>query len=159
MSSTNNYFTSQTNEELLEKRKELIQLLKKRFSMNYISGILEAYDYFIEHKTDFDGATIVPDLYDFYNIEISALVHDYIYLKFNVASHLSSKRKADNLYKQMLINFTPLENDYERIKIAKRREKGLWVSSYLYWLFNQIKNGRMTKQQRIEFNNYIKKFD
>jgi hypothetical protein len=158
INSTNNFFTSNTPEQLSIKRNELLWFLKhnKRFNLSYIEGVMIAYDYFCINRTKFDGATIVTDLYDFYNIEISALVHDYIYLEFNVASHLPSKRRADRLYGNMLFDFN---NDKETIRIAKTRVLGLWFSSYHFWLYNRIKNGKMTNQQKIDFNNYIKKFE
>lgn len=158
INSTNNFFTSNTPEQLSIKRNELLCILKykKRFNLSYIDGVIIAYDYFCINRTQFDGATLVPDLYDFYDIEISALVHDYIYLEFNVASHLPSKRRADRLYGNMLLDFN---DDKETIRIAKTRKLGLWISSYAHWFYNQIKRGKMTNQKKIEFNNYIKKFE
>ena len=116
----------------------------------YKEVILEAYDYFTEHTDKYDGATAVRDLYDWKGLEFGALVHDYIYLKFNVASSFSYKNRADKLYKQMLFDFGKGKTT------AWVRKAGLDVSGYIYFsLFNRLKNGKMKDEQKTEFIKFL----
>ena len=117
----------------------------------YKEIILEAYDYFVEHTNEYDGATIVNDLYDWKGLEFGALVHDYIYLKFNVGSSLPYKRKADKLHGQMLKDFG--KGNWH----AWTRRTLLKWSNYLYWGYNKIKNGKMKDEQKTEFIKFLNK--
>lgn len=162
----NNFFTIQTSEELLIKRSELIKYLtyEKKFNINYTSNILEAYDFFVENpkdrkgKSNYNGASFVPDLYDFYNLQLSAMWHDYVYIYYRVASNLYYKKLADEQYYQMLIDFAPLVDDFEREDIAKLQLKGLNWSSLPYWIYSNIQFGAMGSERKKKFIEHLNKF-
>jgi len=151
--STNDFF-QRDYDELYRDRQQLSKLLKIRcFSLNYISAILEAYDFFVINKNDFDGATLLQDLYDYKNLDLKALVHDYIYLKFNCASSYTYKKKADNLFAKMHSHFH--NGDLERIT----RRTGLGISTTPFLIFNILKKGVMKKEQKNTMDLYLIKFN
>lgn len=155
------YFTQHTKEELITQRHELIKFLVHSKKCNYdvVCGIIEAYDYFINNPNYYDGATLVPDLYDWKTIEIGALIHDYIYLDFNIKSNWKYKNLADKLYKRTLIYFDA-ENNLRKTKlIANERKLGLLISTPFLWIFNKLKNGKMTDTQKHNFIKYYNKFN
>lgn len=73
-----NEFFKQSKEVLVTKRVDVETLLKiKGFdSTNY----LMAYDYFCEHTSAFDGATLVKDLPDLPKLDLNAMLHDFRYI-------------------------------------------------------------------------------
>ena len=62
-----------------------------------ISEYLKAFDYFVEHPTEFDGATIVKDLVDIGELDLDAMVHDYDYIH-GANRNFVKKWKADIKY-------------------------------------------------------------
>lgn len=68
-------FFKQDRETLANYRHKMIIMLiyKERSVDKYI----EAYDFFCEFTTKFDGATIVKDLCDLPKLDLDAMVHDY----------------------------------------------------------------------------------
>ena len=75
---------------------ETILYLKGRKS-HEISEYLKAFDYFVEHPTEFDGATIVKDLEDIKGLDLDAMVHDYDYIH-GANRNFIKKWKADLKY-------------------------------------------------------------
>lgn len=73
-------------------------LLLKGYTFEEACVYLKAYDYFCKNPAAFDGATIVKDLIDVPGLDLDAMLHDYQYLVFNVASNVKTKWKADWLY-------------------------------------------------------------
>ena len=65
--------------------------------MSDISDYLNAFDYFIGHPTEFDGATIVKDLVDIGELDLDAMVHDYDYIH-GANRNFVKKWKADIKY-------------------------------------------------------------
>ena len=87
--------------------------LDLKFKRDFVSDILnykglkndyflKAYDYFVVNPTEFDGATIIKDLNDIQDLDLSALVHDYQYIvelpKHKGLKWLKEKTKMDWLY-------------------------------------------------------------
>lgn len=99
LGSKNNFF-SQDKMILEEKRKELEYLISVLWNRNdYVKETyLKMYDFFCENPNKFDGATIVKDLCIIKGLDTSAMLHDYLYLKYKVAGHYKYKWKADWLY-------------------------------------------------------------
>ena len=75
---------------------EAILYLKGRKSYE-VSEYLKAFDYFVEHPTEFDGATIVKDLVDICELDLDAMVHDYDYIH-GANRNFIKKWKADIKY-------------------------------------------------------------
>ncbi len=47
------------------------------FSVNELTEVYKAFDYFIKNPHKFDGATIVADNYTINGLSVTAMVHDY----------------------------------------------------------------------------------
>lgn len=97
--SSNSYFF-QSKETLLEKKEQLKYILSVVWKRpNKVVDIyLDAYDYFCKYPNKFDGATIVSDIWILPNLDIFAMLHDYLYIKYNVAVNVYYKLLADYLY-------------------------------------------------------------
>lgn len=65
--------------DILRKNVKAYLHIKER-KMADISDYLNAFDYFIGHPNEFDGATIVKDLVDIGELDLDAMVHDYDYI-------------------------------------------------------------------------------
>jgi hypothetical protein len=93
------YFFNE-EEVLLKNREILIFLLKKVWLRNqYIIDLyLEAYDYFMKNPERFDGASIVADFFIMPDLDIWAMLHDYLYIKYSVACNYKYKYYADIIY-------------------------------------------------------------
>ena len=71
-------FFSQDREKLADYRHKMIMMLNyKKRKQKEIDKYIEAYDFFCRFTTQFDGATIVKDLYDLPKLDLDAMVHDY----------------------------------------------------------------------------------
>ncbi|NIJ45075.1 hypothetical protein FHR24_001514 [Wenyingzhuangia heitensis] len=163
--SKNNFFKQQkadVNEagrlqRLAHKRKVVKRLLEiKKFHEFEIDYFLEAYDYMVENKNVFDGATIVKDADDIPKLEISAMLHDYQYVallpKFKGSIWFKMKNKFDKEYRENLIRFGNMPqleiNKKVNLKIfqirfsfyvnseqrIKNRYNLLRISTPFYWL-------------------------
>lgn len=99
LGSKNNFFL-QDKKILDEKRKELEYLVSVLWNRDEFvkTMYLEIYDFFCENPKEFDGATIVKDLCIIRGLDTSAMLHDYLYLIYNVAGNYKYKWKADLLY-------------------------------------------------------------
>ena len=75
-------YTFYNDKETLEKYRKYLKVLLyiKGRDIKDIQEYLNAYNYFITHPSEFDGATIVKDLVDFGELDLDAMVHDYEYL-------------------------------------------------------------------------------
>ena len=69
--------------DILRKNIKAYLHIKER-KMSDISDYLTAFDYFVEHPTEFDGATIVKDLVDIGELDLDAMVHDYCFIKYKI---------------------------------------------------------------------------
>lgn len=100
MLGSKNDFFSQDKTILEEKRKELEYLVSVLWNRSdFVKEMyLEIYDFFCENPKEYDGATIVKDLCIIKGLDTSAMLHDYLYLHYNVASNYKYKWLADYLY-------------------------------------------------------------
>lgn len=90
---TQNYLT------LKQKRFDVIKLLEiKGYSEVQIEVYLKAYDYFTFYPKDYDGATIVKDLCDLPRLDLDAMLHDYQFVKYNVAKSFYYKHLSNWIY-------------------------------------------------------------
>ncbi|MGJ8760371.1 MAG: hypothetical protein ACSHXA_07475 [Polaribacter sp.] len=107
-----NDFFSQSVEELAKGRLKLISTYQNYGrNNNAILDVLEAYDYFCKNPLEYDGSTIVRDLFDIKNngfkLSGSSLRHDYEYIfgaKYNWIKNYKSNVKY---YNSLLSNGKP----------------------------------------------------
>ena len=119
-------------------------MITQGFSSKKRDIYLTAYDYFCICPMDFDGATIVKDLNHIPGLDINAMLHDYHYLIFNVASNFTYKWKADWLYaKEMEIT--------GKGYLSWIRWFGLKITGplFVFWAF--FRRGKITRNQELEF--------
>jgi hypothetical protein len=94
---------------------------------------LRAYDYFTEHPTKYDGATIVKDLDDVFGLDLSALCHDYDYIvrlkRYKGLKWLKMKFKYDWEYGKRM------EEMGKSILTAYLRVFGLIITTPIYLLW------------------------
>lgn len=78
---------------------ELIQPLLINYGFTRLDKIRfrEAYNYFIENPSEFDGATIVKDITQIKGLDISAMAHDHAYI---TAKSIKDRLIADWIYSQ-----------------------------------------------------------
>ena len=97
---------------------------------------LEAYDYFMDHPTKYDGATMVKDLNDVY-IDLTAMRHDYDYIV-----ELPKHRGWEWLVEKVKIDFRYGKNIEMMGKGtwgAYSRVFGLWLSTPFYLIFKWLR--------------------
>lgn len=95
-SKDNTFKKSKIELNILRKNIKAYLHIKER-KMSDISDYLNAFDYFIGHPTEFDGATIVKDLVDIGELDLDAMVHDYDYIH-GANRNFIKKWKADIKY-------------------------------------------------------------
>lgn len=84
--------------KLQENRKKVDDLLfLKGYEVDQREIYLKAYDYFTYNGREFDGATMTEDLNDIEGLDLDAMLHDYLYIEYNVAGNYSFIWKADKL--------------------------------------------------------------
>ncbi|WP_155958881.1 hypothetical protein [Flavobacterium limnosediminis] len=112
-------------------------------------GIYEkAYEYFCDFPQDFDGATIVKDLYHIPGLDINAMLHDYQYLIFNAAANLYTKWYCDKLYAKQMEHLGKGEASWKRFSLLK-------ITGLPFCLYAIFKRGLITKEQRrLFFHDY-----
>lgn len=141
-------FFSQDAETLESRKTHLASVLFDfGFSMQEVSEIMLAYDYFIDNPTQFDGASIVKDLDTINGLDAAAMVHDYDYILGYFWSIRGLVRK--------------IKNDWKYAQFQERTGKGsitpytrailLIISTPLYYLFFQVKKLKFSKNR---FKNY-----
>lgn len=145
LGSVSHYF-EQDKTTLAQCRDKVIQyLILKGYELLGIAIYLKAFDYFVENPHDFDGATLVKDLCDLPGIDLDAMAHDFWYIKYNVASSIGLKWKADFLYSK------GNERKGKGLYSAYSRFAGLTLVGIGFIPFARLKRGKVTKEQREEF--------
>ena len=95
-SKDNTFKKSKQELNILRKNIKAYLHIKER-KMSDITDYLNAFDYFIGHPNEFDGATIVKDLVDIGELDLDAMVHDYDYIH-GANRNFIKKWKADIKY-------------------------------------------------------------
>jgi hypothetical protein len=133
-----NKFFHKSNEQLKIYRVKVKTLLSYKCIDN--TKFIQAYDYFVFHPTEFDGATIVKDLDDLPDLDLSALVHDYDYI-VELPKHIRlkwvlEKTKMDWQYAKNM------EQLGKGITIPYSRALGLIITTPIYWAIKKIQKWR-----------------
>lgn len=98
LGSKSTYFFK-TKSELQLCRLDLIAYLQIwKYSQAKIDVYLRAFDYMCKNPGDFDGATVVKDLYHIPKLDINAMLHDFHCVAYNAACNFYVKWYADKLY-------------------------------------------------------------
>ena len=112
---------------------------------------IDSYLYFVTHPNEYDGATIVNDLTIIPGLDIWAMVHDYLYIVFNVAVNPKAKWLADLLYIKLMRYFKVSWGASWLVRFG-----GLFIST-LPFMFREyvIKGKRYTKENKKDFTELI----
>jgi hypothetical protein len=98
--SSSNYF-HQDSAILSENRKNIdLYLQLKDYSLQQRAIYLKAYDYFVQYPLHYDGATMTEDLFDVAGLELASMLHDYLYIEYNVAGNYRYRLMADKLFRR-----------------------------------------------------------
>lgn len=135
-------FFKQSALELVNKRRLLIKYLESQeYSQEKINIYLEAYNYFIYHPNKYDGATIVKDLHHIKGLDINAMLHDYQYINYKVASSFKYKYYSDYIYAKQM-------EKQGRGFYAWIRLIGVTIGGLFYTPKSIIMRGFMSKEQK-----------
>lgn len=153
MLGSKNDFFLQDKKILDGKRKELEYLVSILWNRkNYVKETyLTIYDFFCENPNKFDGATIVKDLCIIRGLDTSAMLHDYLYITYNVSSNYKYKWKADLLYA------LEIQRGGGSLYSTWSRFLGLTIFGGLFFTpFKIFKGQKMTLLNKIEFEKLYK---
>lgn len=144
--SKNDFFKLKNNEtetQRISRLKKNLEILSCFISSKKINKedqylIIQAYNYFVANPNEFDGATLVKDVYDISNLEISAMLHDYQYIvllpSYSGKFWFRKKKQYDKQYYSNLITFRNITHK----RVAQIRYKLLRISTPLYWLIKKL---------------------
>jgi hypothetical protein len=107
-------YTFYNDKETLEKYRKYLKVLLyiKGRDPKDIQEYLNAYNYFITHPSEFDGATIVKDLVDFGELDLDAMLHDYEYIT-------GSNRNIVKKFKSDLKYIKNMEKNGKGIRVVR----------------------------------------
>ena len=95
--SSNNYFR-QDPFKLKQNRKKVDEFLTlKGYELSQRDEYLKAYDHMTYFPEDFDGATMTEDLPDIENLELAAMLHDYLYIRYKASGSFKYSWICDKL--------------------------------------------------------------
>jgi hypothetical protein len=143
MFGSKNIYFRQSAERLIIGKKDMINYLAdKGYDDSQIDVYIEAYTYFVNNPDDFDGATLVKDFYDLFKLDLDAMLHDYLYIKYNAGTSFKYKKMTDMLFLHGMIKKS------KPVDASVRRYNGLCISGIFFVPFSRIKRGRITDEQR-----------
>ena len=143
MLGSENHFFNQDKATLLLKRDSVCKLLTmKGYGLESVAIYLKSYDYFCINPDQFDGATLVNDLCDIPDLDLDAMLHDWMYLVCNAAVNIRCKWMADMIFSK------GMEQKGKGQYTAYSRFAGLTLSGIGFIPFARIKRGRITKEQK-----------
>lgn len=79
--SKSNFF--QQPKMALQYKRQLLWSVLKDFEIPKQYDFMEAYDYFMDNPSQFDGATIVKDIPTIRGLDAPAMLHDYQYIQID----------------------------------------------------------------------------
>jgi hypothetical protein len=150
MFGSKNDFFLQDSARLADRRDQLIFLLNNIWGRNYLVTklYLEAYDFFCAEQIEFDGATIVKDLKSIPNLDIHAMLHDYLYVKYNVSVNVKYKWYADLIYAKEMERMGSTYSTWSRFI-------GLTLFGGLFYTNNVFSGKRMSPEQKTEMSKMV----
>lgn len=139
-------FNQLSHKQLIDLRGRVVMLLTaKAYSVGQIIIYEKAFDYFVENKTQFDGATIVKDLKDVGGLDLDAMLHDYMYIVYNCRSNFYTKWYCDKLYA------VQIERKGKGEWSAWSRFIGLTITSIVWVPYASLKKGNINVIQEYNF--------
>lgn len=152
LGSESDFFKSNEETLLSVKSFMIIFLNKHKTDYDVIKFYEEAFDYFVENPDDFDGTTILKDVKIIPNLDIFAMIHDYMYVKFNVSVNLKYKFICDKIFSLEIERCgLPWEISWVRFGL-------LTLSTIVFTPFKYLTGVRMNGDNKKEFVKTIKKF-
>lgn len=136
-----------SDEDTLEKTREVMVNFLKLHKTNpeVINIYIKAYNYFIKNPSRFDGATILKDVKIIPGLDIWAMLHDYMYINFNVAVNWKYKFISDKIYSE----------EMERIGLSWEvtwvRFGLLLITHLLFTPYEIIRGKRMNNTNKFNF--------
>lgn len=159
MSSSNYFF--QDKDRLAHKREVMVYMLKSRFYRDYwISYFLDAYDFFCDNPSAYNGATMSQDLHDIApdgainGLELAAMLHDWLYVVYNVSTNRKYMKKADKVMKWVMEDFS--KSGFE----IWRRMFALWAIRWklTFWRGKVEKREPMTARDKSVIDKIYEQF-
>lgn len=153
LGSESDFFYS-NNEELDIKKNLMIEFLKNHKTSDEVVGIYkDAFDYFIKNPENFDGATILKDVKVVPNLDIFAMLHDYLYIYLNVSVNWKYKFIADKIYAEEMERCgLPWEVTWVRFSL-------LLLTHLLFTPYEYLRGKRMNNIQKFYFIKLYSKFN
>ena len=143
--SKSNYF-KQSKEALDQGHKEMLQFLDiKNFKPDQIGWFEDAYNYFVDNPSHYDGATLSQDLYSIHGLELWSMLHDYFYIKLNVWASRKYMRKADKI-----LRLTMHKGNNAGFEMNLRTVKLFFLRGFYPWYNRNFKGRVMTKHNKIQ---------
>ena len=145
--SKSNYF-KQSKEALYQGNKEMLQFLDiKNFTPDQIGCFEDAYNYFVDNPSHYDGATLSQDLYSIPGLELWSMLHDYFYIALNVWASRKYMRKADKI-----LRLTMHKGNNAGFEMNLRTVKLFFLRGFYPWYNRNFKSRVMTKHNKIKMN-------
>lgn len=169
LGSKNNFF-KQEKHVLNKKKEDLVSVLTfiSGYSETKTKLFLDAYDYFCENPSKYDGSTFSKDLIDiegdkgFDGLDLEACLHDYMDVKLNVSSDWGVLSKSDFIFTEGIKERNKSSKTFKYFVITNfydwYKSKGLILAKPFRFLRSRIKNGKMTQKQKEKFNEYYNIF-
>lgn len=143
--SKSNYFY-QSNIALNQGHKEMLQYLYiKKFTADQIVWFEDAYNYFRQNPSHYDGATLSQDLYSISGLELWSMLHDYFYIALNVWASRKYMRKADKI-----LRLTMHKGNNAGFEMNLRTVKLFFLRGFYPWYNRVFKGRRMTSHNKIQ---------
>ncbi|WZL88332.1 hypothetical protein VS868_12065 [Salinimicrobium sp. 3283s] len=102
---------------LSEKRKDVDALLSIwGYELSQRQVYLQAFDYFVNHPKDFNGASMTEDLCDIPGLDLDAMLHDYLYVVYKASVSWKYQILSDKLFRSEM----------------RRRGKSSWNRGYRF---------------------------
>lgn len=153
MLGSNSRFFYSSTEDLGKTKDIMVNFLINHNTKNSVIDVyIEAFDYFTNYPYKFDGATILKDVKVVPNLDIFAMLHDYIYVFFNTSVNIKDKTKSDFIYsKEMERCGLPTSVSWFRFSL-------LILTHFIFTPYELIRGKRMSNKQRSDFKKLNNKF-
>jgi hypothetical protein len=152
LGSENKFFYSDVD-RLIKTKKLMVDHLKIHNTDKKMIDLYElAYDYFVLNPEKYDGATVLKDMLIIPGLDMWAMLHDYIYIMFNVAVSWKYKFYADKMYAE------EMERMGHSWEVTWVRFGLLMITHLLFTPYELIRGKIMNSNQRYLFSEIYKQY-
>lgn len=150
LGSKSDFFFS--SEEVLKKtKKDMLNYLElHNTNEETIKLYLDSYNFFIKNPTKFDGATILKDVEVIPNLDIWAMIHDYMYIHYKAAANFKYKYYSDYIFSK------ELERTGQSWEVSWVRFGLLTLSGILFTPYTYLSGKRMSDENKADIYNLYK---